>query len=271
MMFTKKLVPALAVLAGAAGCGVDIGQTNQAASVAPRTFPKNFTSDNICYDICPGAHGDLREFKIDPPADYNDGWVDFDLSSDGKSLSFGVEDDRITVHGVVVKGGDAFNVYAYCGGSTGDSGLVSPGKNGKLPTISHYNVCYSVAPDESQGCTPGYWRNHPTRWEGVSGDADFDLTFGVNAFAPDINLSAAVSLGGGGVNALARHAVAALLNAHGGNNAGTGTGAPVDYAYSAEQVLAMVQAALDGGDVEGTKNLLQAANEAGCPLGGTSN
>jgi hypothetical protein len=274
MMFTKQLAaPALAILVTATGCGMDIGQTSQAASVAPITKPKNFVSDNICYDICPGAQGDLREFKIDPPADYNDGWVDFDLSDNGQSLDFGVVSDRVTISGVVVKGGDGFNIYAYCnGGTTGDTGLVAPSKNSKLPAISHYNVCYEVAPDDSQGCTPGYWRNHPSRWAGVAGTDDFDATFGVDAFSPNISLAVAVNLGGGGVNALARHATAALLNAHGGNNAGTGTGAPVDYAYNAEQVIAMVQAALgEGGDVEGTKDALAAANEAGCPLSGTSN
>ena len=62
---------------------------------------------------------------------------------------------------------------------------------------------------------------------------------------------------GGGVSALARHAVAALLNA---------ASPDVDYPYSVDEVIAMVQSAIDSGDFNATKDLFASANELGCPL-----
>jgi hypothetical protein len=68
--------------------------------------------------------------------------------------------------------------------------------------------------ERCEACTPGYWKNHTDAWGHTSFKPtdDFDLTFGVDYFAPDIPLCEAVWARGGGVNALARHAVAALLN-----------------------------------------------------------
>ena len=62
---------------------------------------------------------------------------------------------------------------------------------------------------------------------------------------------------GGGVNALARHAVAALLNA---------SNPDVDSDFTTAEVIALVQDAVVSGDFETAKNLLAAANEQGCPL-----
>ena len=67
----------------------------------------------------------------------------------------------------------------------------------------------------------------------------------------------ALNSGGGGVNALARHAVAALLNA---------SNPDVASEFTPGEVIALVQAAIASGDFETAKNLLAAANEQGCPL-----
>jgi hypothetical protein len=56
---------------------------------------------------------------------------------------------------------------------------------------------------------------------------------------------------------LARHAVAALLNA---------ANPDVDYLYSQAQVISMVQSAYASGDFEDVKDLFEDQNEAGCPL-----
>jgi len=116
-------------------------------------------------------------------------------------------------------------------------------------------------PPDGEGCTPGYWRQeqHFDSWvpTGYATGDDFETVFGVNAsFNPDTLLDA-VWLGGGGENALARHAVAALLNA---------AHPSVDYEYSVAQIIAMVQQAYATGDFEETKDLFDAANNAGCPL-----
>lgn len=110
-----------------------------------------------------------------------------------------------------------------------------------------------------QGCTPGYWKQeqHFDSWAGYSPGDKFDAVFGRDATNPDLTLLQALQQGGGGLKALMRHAVAALLNA---SNPG------VNYPYTTAQVISMFQAAFDSGSYEATKNRLEAANELGCPL-----
>jgi hypothetical protein len=103
---------------------------------------------------------------------------------------------------------------------------------------------------------------------GVAPTDDFDWTFGVDLFDPDITLGQAIWASGGGNNALARHATAALLNAHGGVANADGT--TVAYPYTVEQVIQMVQDAVTIDTIEATKDAFAAANELGCPLSGTS-
>ena len=113
-------------------------------------------------------------------------------------------------------------------------------------------------PPPGEGCTPGFWKNSVGSWPaGYLPGADFDATFSVNLFSPNISLMTALNLGGGGREALARHAVAALLN-----SASSG----VDYELSPAQLIAIVQAAAAGGDFESAKNRLAALNEIGCGL-----
>lgn len=84
-----------------------------------------------------------------------------------------------------------------------------------------------------QSCTPGYWKNHLSSWTGFLPDADFDTTFGTSYFDPSITLAEAATLGGGGTGKVARFGVASLLSAaHPG----------VGFAYTVEQVIALVQA-----------------------------
>jgi hypothetical protein len=119
-------------------------------------------------------------------------------------------------------------------------------------------------PTGNQGCTPGYWKQsqHFGSWTTYTQNADFDATFAVDFFNPNITLLEALGRNGGGVNALARHGGAALLNS---------ASAGVDYAYTTAQVIDVVQGdgAYSGLSIEARKNLLAAANEGagGCPLG----
>lgn len=89
-------------------------------------------------------------------------------------------------------------------------------------------------------CTPGYWKNHPGYWHCYSFDDSFECIFGV-----DVTLQAggketidypvlmqALNANGGDINALARHAVAALLNA---------SDPDIDYPVSEAQIIAAVQ------------------------------
>jgi hypothetical protein len=109
---------------------------------------------------------------------------------------------------------------------------------------------------EYQGCTPGYWkqRHHFDSWVRYKPRHKFNKIFGVPYYK---TLLQALKTGGGKEKALGRHAVAALLNAktHG-----------VNYYYTKQEIIAMVQHAWATGDYETTKNLLAAENEQGCPL-----
>jgi hypothetical protein len=247
--------------------------------ITPDTYPGNFVSsddDQVCYDMSELGYidevtGDMFGFKIDPPVDFSNNWVEVQIYDKGRKLKWQSKNNA-TVLAVITKGGPNFNVYDYVNtGFEWDKDLVSPLHRGtNPPQISHYNFCYSIdVPEGDQGCTPGYWRNHADRWFGVAPADDFDTTFGVDLFTPDITLGTAIQLGGGGVNALARHATAALLNAYGGVP-NTGDGATVAYPFSPAEVIQMVQDAVANDTIEDTKDLLDAANNLGCPLSGTS-
>jgi hypothetical protein len=244
--------------------------------VVPLAFPGNFVAsddDQVCYELSRLGHigevtTDMVGLKVDPPTNYWNNWINIQLSDNNRSLEWW--STNATVHAFIIKGGPSYHVYNYVGsGLTSDASLVSPLRNGKLPQISHYNVCYSIdVPPDDQGCTPGYWRNHADRWFGVAPGDSFNTTFGVTLFNPDITLGTAIQLQGGGGNALARHATAGLLNAYGGVANADGT--TVAYPFEVAEVIQMVQDALASGEIEDTKSLLDATNNLGCPLSGTS-
>jgi cysteine-rich repeat protein len=117
-----------------------------------------------------------------------------------------------------------------------------------------------------EGCTPGYWRqaHHLDSWQGVGPDDKFNAVFNTNAEfdavqcgATDPTMLQAVKCQGGGLSALARHAVAGLLSAYSGD---------VNYNYTVQQVKDMVKEAIDSQKYGAAKNALAAANELGCPL-----
>jgi hypothetical protein len=102
-----------------------------------------------------------------------------------------------------------------------------------------------------EGCSPGYWKKHLSEWAptGFSPGDDFDATFGVDLFDPDITLDEAVNAKGGGVNKLARHGTAGLLSA---------AHPTVSYPLTVAEVISAVQA--------GDANTLAAHNDLACPL-----
>jgi hypothetical protein len=114
----------------------------------------------------------------------------------------------------------------------------------------------------AQGCTPGYWKQpqHFDSWTVHTQTDTFDSVFGVSAFPASLTLLRALGQGGGGINALGRHAVAALLNAVSPN---------VNYPITAADVIASTQAAINSGNktlIEQTKNQLESYNQLGCPI-----
>lgn len=127
--------------------------------------------------------------------------------------------------------------------------------------------CMALA---SEGCTPGYWKNHADSWlaTGYSPGQSVESVFAQAAAYPEIGsatLLEALDFGGGsGVDgaarSLLRDGVAALLNA-----AHSGVGYPMTEA----EITSSVDASLASGDT-GTMAVLEAqldaANNLGCPL-----
>lgn len=122
--------------------------------------------------------------------------------------------------------------------------------------IDNLVLCRAEEQEDGEGCTPGYWKqsHHFDSWTGYVPGDDYDDVFGVG---PEITLLAALESGGGGVNALLRHSVAALLSA---------SSPDVDYGMTAAEVIAAVQDAFDTGDYESAKDVFEALNEQYCPL-----
>lgn len=124
-----------------------------------------------------------------------------------------------------------------------------------------------------EGCTPGYWKNHLERWDGAGQDEitisvkhyyGFNAFFGVTAaqsgHADGVTLADAADTGGGGLMALGRHAAAGAASADAG----------IHYEYSLTEVIDIYRDGVgaDAGplDESSAKNLLETANQAGCPL-----
>jgi hypothetical protein len=114
-------------------------------------------------------------------------------------------------------------------------------------------------PSGGQGCTPGYWKQaqHFGSWTAPYAPATAFGSVFANAF-PGKSLLQILETNSGGLNALGRHSVAALLNA---------ASADVDSGLSAQDVIDAFNAAFASGDYETQKNIFEQMNEQGCPLG----
>jgi uncharacterized repeat protein (TIGR01451 family) len=119
-----------------------------------------------------------------------------------------------------------------------------------------------------EGLSHGYWKNHASDWDiGAPGTNSFEAFFGVNLAswvlgssgkkaitAADITFEQALALTGGGVQSLAREAVAAVLNYYDED---------ISYGYDLTTIINMVKTAFASGDYESTKILLENENTSG--------
>jgi len=106
------------------------------------------------------------------------------------------------------------------------------------------------------GCTPGYWKQpqHADSWVGYSPEQTLQSVFGCGG---STTLLEALNANGGGLYALQRHAVAALLNA----------AAVPGFDFTEQQVKDKFCAALtNGATIESLKNKFEAKNDGTCPL-----
>ena len=125
------------------------------------------------------------------------------------------------------------------------------------------SVEIGICKEQNGGCTPGFWKQpqHFDSWVNFSPiplESHYDGTFVItSSFGGTFTLHDALSQGGGGENALGRHAVAALLNTQNDD---------VSYSFTQTQVIEIVQDAYDTNDFETAKNILAGENEQICPL-----
>jgi hypothetical protein len=125
-------------------------------------------------------------------------------------------------------------------------------------TVLLFFNTFTPPPGGGEGCTPGYWKqdHHFDSWTApYTPNTLFSDVF-EDAF-PGMTLLEVASQGGGGLNALGRHTVAALLNA---------ASAGVDYDMTVAEVIAAFNAAFPGGDYDALKDTFEDFNEQGCPL-----
>jgi len=119
----------------------------------------------------------------------------------------------------------------------------------------------STPPQGGQGCTPGYWKqsHHFDSWTSPYDPTDAFSSVFANAF-PGKTLLQVLGQGGGGIKALGRQAVAALLSS---------ASAGVSYDHEVAEVIAMFNAAYASGsatEIERLKDELDFLNNQGCPL-----
>ncbi len=152
-------------------------------------------------------------------------------------------------------------IEAYCG-----DGFLDPGEQCDDGNLVDGDGCSAQCDIEKvemggEGCTPGYWKqphhfdSYPSGYEPTTLFAD---AFEVDAF-PGMTLLDVLRQGGGKLNALGRHAVAALLNS---------ASSDVSYDYSSLQVKLLFDDVYPGSkyDYKVAKNMLELFNEQGCPL-----
>ncbi len=111
----------------------------------------------------------------------------------------------------------------------------------------------------TEGCTPGYWKqpHHADSWNSYTPNQTFKSAFdGSTAFGDTKTLLQVLSQGGGGLTALGRHAVAALLNA---------SSSGVDFYWDTDDVIDAFNMYY-ASDPSGLKGAFETENEKGCPL-----
>jgi hypothetical protein len=140
----RSLVLGLAAVAGAVGLFTVLPAS--AEHVDPVQVPGNAP--------CPAG---LTELKVEPVADgtFTDNTltvtIDVRDTADGQVFDW---TSNIGVDVVIVKGGNASNVYTYVPESTGDTGLHAPeNRSGNFAGLSHISFCYDVGEEPTTTTT----------------------------------------------------------------------------------------------------------------------
>lgn len=149
-----------------------------------------------------------------------------------------------------------------------------------LPDELFDEDCAELCPEPSggdEGCTPGFWKNNGDKhgasaWDCFSPDTLFSVVFSLKEplkirgkgqrTITDPALLQALGANGGGVNAMVRHGVAAMLNAC-SDCVDYAIGDPLQVIFMIEDTLNEVPGALT---VDELHSMFAENNEAGCPV-----
>jgi hypothetical protein len=134
----------------------------------------------------------------------------------------------------------------------------SPTATETSPTATPTTSPPTTPPPGQEGCTPGFWKNHLQSWPApYTPETTLGSVFtGLPSGYASLTFQQALNQGGGGLNALLRQAVSALLNA---------SSSEVAYPLSAAEVISITNAAIASGDYEATKDLFDQYNNLGAP------
>jgi hypothetical protein len=137
-------------------------------------------------------------------------------------------------------------------------GIATGTTTGTTTTETTTTTTTTTTPEGGEGCTPGFWKQDQ-HFDSYPAGITPTTTLASVGFVGtgSTTFLTALSTGGGGLDALLRHAAAAYLNA-----ASTG----VDFDLSTSDVVSMTNAAILSGDYETTKDEFEELNEQGCPL-----
>jgi hypothetical protein len=275
---------ALTLAASVAACGKDTAKENAVApsavalsGTAPVNPSPNLRRADVEYlEICkdyPGGTGPTVTVNVSVDIDTN-GSVDttFPTTLDAGQckdvwISGGSVGDTVTVTEVVPTGYTASYVLQTIAGSTLTTNASVAGNSVSANLRSGFGslVIFTNTPNTPPpppppggiaGCTPGYWKQsqHFDSWPApYTPNMQFSAVFS-NAF-PGMTLVQVAAQGGGGLKALGRHTVAALLSS-----------GSVNYGMTPAQVIAAFNAAYASGNYDALHNQFAAMNERGCPL-----
>ncbi len=224
----------------------------------------------LCKDY-PGGTGPTVTFTVSADIDSNgsidqtyqttlnagqckDVWVAGGSVGDTVSVTETVPAGYTASFAVFTRNGGTVTPGASGSGNTA-TGLAANGTTGSLVIFTNTPTPPPPPPGVA-GCTPGYWKqsHHFDSWPApYTPNMQFSAVF-ENAF-PGKTLLQVLSQGGGGLTALGRHTVAALLSA-----------GSVNYGMTPAQVIAAFNSVYPGGDYETLHTQLAAMNERGCPL-----
>lgn len=136
-MTTMRLTGRLVASVAAGAVLVAFGLAGLAGADSPSDPRATFHGGNAttCAEV--GATGTI--LFVDGANNGSDANLSGTVSNGGTRLNL-TELNPVTIHAIVVKGGNGYNVY-----SSNVSDMISPLNNGgNIPTISHWFVCYDV-------------------------------------------------------------------------------------------------------------------------------